>query len=140
MPLLGASGGVADHLCLFCQKETHLTTVDWITYDDAPHTFSTPPCPNCGATESFEWHDWTYLQGKERPRNLDPDVPFDDSPKPDHTHPGAKQMVLIARVAQAKGRKKRVLKDKDPRKYAQPPTAPRQDEVRGYVKQLRREG
>jgi hypothetical protein len=121
MPLLSATGGVADHICAACGAETHYTSADWI-YDDAdPGAFSTPPC-SCGAVESFSWHDWTYIDHKG---------------EPDHAHVGARQQVLIERIGQALGRTKAKHADRIKKPYKEPPRAPTQNEVRDHVKRMR---
>lgn len=127
MPLLTATGGVADHVCANCGNERHLVSSDWYFSEEAgadDSVFTTPPC-SCGSTESFSWHNWTYMN---------------EGGDPDHARFGAQQMVLIERVAQALGRKKRTLPDKTTKPYPQAPTAPTQNEVRAYVARLRGQG
>lgn len=137
MPLLGATGAVADHVCANCGTERHLTSADWVVADSDDSVFSTPPC-SCGSTESFSWHDWVYMTAPKRPAHLDPDASFDESPHPDHAHEGARQMVLIGRIATTLGRKRRVIPEKPTgRRYAEAPTAPTQASVRAYVARLR---
>jgi hypothetical protein len=138
MPILTATGAVVDHVCANCGNERHLTPAQWVVPAEANDVFSTPPC-TCGATESFSWHDWVYLTPPQRPADLAPEEPFDHSPKPDHTHDGARQMVLIERVATALGRSKRSHPEAAGRKYAQAPAAPTQASVRAYVARLRGE-
>jgi hypothetical protein len=120
MPLLSATGGVADHICANCGAETHLLTADWIVADLDDSVISTPPCV-CGSTESFSWHDWTYV---------------DKDGNPDPSHAGAEQMVLIARVASATGRTRRSIGEPG-RAYAQAPKAPTQTSVRDMVAKMR---
>lgn len=138
MPLLTATGGVADHVCANCGNERHLTSGDWIVAEGDDSVFSTPPC-TCGATESFSWHNWVYVTHPKRPRDLPPEERFDHSPKPDHTHHGAEQMVLIERVATALGRKQAKHADKTKQRYKQAPSAPTQAKVREMVKKMRGE-
>jgi hypothetical protein len=136
MPLLTATGAVADHICANCGVESHITTAEWVTAEGDESVISTPPCA-CGSTESFSWHNWVYLSRPRRPQDLDPDEPFDTSPRPDHTHVGAQQMVLIERVAQALGRKKRMIPERGNRRYQGSPTAPTQASVRAMTARLR---
>lgn len=139
MPLLGATGAVADHICAVCGLERHFTSSDWLT-TDAPDMMGTPPCPTCTSQEWFTWHDWTYVSSPRRPKDLAPEEKFDTSPRPDADHFGARQMVLIARVAQAKGRSQRKIRDQPPgRSYDKTPRAPTANEVRAEVAKMRRE-
>lgn len=138
MPILTATGAVADHICANCGAETHITPNLWVISDDADESiFSTPPCAGCGSTESFSWHDWVYQTPSARPRGLQPEEPFDTSAQPDHTHHGAEQMVLIERIAQAKGRKQKKHPDKSTEPYKEPPKAPKHENVRALVARMR---
>jgi hypothetical protein len=116
MPLLTASGGVADYICPNCGAERHLTTADWVLPADSfdESVFSSPMCP-CGTNEVFSWHDAIY---------------------PSHLSGGARHMVLIERVATALGRKKRQMRQVPGRKYEQEPKAPLQRHVREHTARL----
>lgn len=115
MPLLSATAAEADHICVVCGTERHLTMTDWFTEDTDASVFTTPPCGVCTSTESFSWHDWVYM---------------DNDGRPDHTRIGARQMVLIGRVASALGRQKRTIPEQAGRRYDQEPTAPVLSEAR----------
>lgn len=126
MPILTATGAVADLVCAVCPTEWHMTSGDWLLPEDASSVGGT--CPGCGSVEIFFWHDWIYIG---------PGVPNVTPGEPDPTHMGAKQMVLIERIATALGRTRRVIPDKPAGSYTPTPTAPTQASVRAYVAQMR---
>jgi hypothetical protein len=139
MPILTSTGAVADLVCAVCGTEQHVTSNGWQVSGDPTadeSVFTSPACPGCGSTESFAWHDWVYLSLLEE--SDDPAVPHRGGP--DHTHFGARQMVLIERVARALGRRQRVFGiENGGRSYEQPPRAPTQNEVQEYARTIRGE-
>jgi hypothetical protein len=136
MPLLSATETSAVWCCLGCGYEGQLHPGDWKVDDDLDSSsLTTPPCPDCGAVESFSWHDWVYVT--ERPP--DPDDPRGPGTvEPDPEHPGAKQMVLIERVARARGRRRRTMPEQRATAYPSAPRVPSVDEVRAYARRIRR--
>jgi hypothetical protein len=128
MPILTATGAVADLVCAVCATEWHMTMGDWLIPDSSDDSIIGAECPGCGSQEWFTWHDWVYLG---------PPIPNVTPGDPDPSHMGAKQMVLIERIAQVLGRSKRSIPDRPASSYPQAPTAPTQAAVRAYVAQIR---
>lgn len=121
MPLLGVNGAAGDYVCLGCGNERTLPHARLGISDSDSSTFTTPPCPTCGAVETFTWHDWVYLS-----RGLG------GRPTADPAHFGARQMVLVAQVAQAAGRTRRRHPNQRA-SYPEPPQPHAPDEVRAWV-------
>lgn len=124
MPILTASGGVADLVCAVCGVEQHVITTEWFVPDGGDTSIiGAPPCPGCGSQEFFTWTDWVYVG---------------DDGQPDPDHDGARQMVLIQRVATALSRSQ-ATRNEAGRTYPTAPTAPTQAAVRAYAARLRGE-
>lgn len=113
MPLL-PDGTV---VCLQCHRSFKVKDKDWLLPEDDPSAFTTPPCPGCGAQESYFWHDEIYTRQVSEERELPPEIEGGpprahtvqwEEPDPEHFH--ARHMRSIERVAEKLGRKQRSLK------------------------------
>lgn len=99
---------------------------------DDMSVIAAPQC-GCGAQESFFWHDWVYVKTT---RVKDEEGNEQTIQVADPDHPGARQMILIARIGEAKGRERKAVNNHS-LKYEREPKAPKPEEVRDYVNKLR---
>ncbi len=156
-------GWVAIHICESCGREQRVTKGQWRIVESDPEqaVFTSPPCAGCGSEQSLFAHDWIFEDSRTKEAPVH-DVTFHavaGIPLPsvsprlvnhpilgmvqatqtetevvmDDGHFGAKQQVLIRKVADALGRKI-ARRNKDPKlKYDREPQAPEPEEVRRAV-------
>jgi len=135
MPILTANG---DHLCGVCGNERRIKQAEWLTDPIDPTVFTSPPC-DCGAQETFCWHDTVYMSRKSEEREVPPEHPGGpirtmrlEWEEPDPDAYDARHMVQVGKVAQALGLERRQLRDND-HAYLKEPRAFSQAEMRGQV-------
>lgn len=131
--------------CVFCLQEDVVKKQDWVLSTSDPTVFHSPPCSNCGSTETFCWHDTTFFKTVEESRDLPPGKPNGPTRKatyrwvvPDPESFDAQHMVLIEEVALGlKLEKKRLDATPGDFKYDAKPKRPTKTQQRARVETMK---